>query len=119
MTIAAQTGLADRLRISEREWILLADILHRQIPEKAVWAFGSRATGKHIKRFSDLDLAIAGRLTPAEHAAISEALDEAPINFKVDLVELDLVDADFRKRIEPDFIRLQGEAPAHSDSLLP
>ena len=39
---------------------------------------------------------------------MSEAFDESLLSFKVDVVELDLVDADFRQRIEKDFVLLQG-----------
>jgi predicted nucleotidyltransferase len=34
-------------------------ILRRYIPDREVWAFGSRVSGK-VKPFSDLDLAILG-----------------------------------------------------------
>lgn len=108
MTRSSNLDFADRLHISEREWLLVAAILAAHIPKHKVWAFGSRATGRNVKRFSDLDLAVEGRLTSDERAALSEALDEALINFKVDLVELDLLDADFRQRIEQDFVSLQG-----------
>jgi len=107
MRRSTQTGLAERLHISEREWEIVADILAKYLPGKTVWAFGSRATGQRIKRFSDLDLAVAGTLSWPERAAVSEAFDEALLNFKVDLVELDLVDDDFKERIEKDFVLLQ------------
>jgi predicted nucleotidyltransferase len=102
--------MAQRLQISDREWGIVADILNRHLSGKNAWAFGSRATGKNVKRFSDLDIAVPGRLTWEERAALSEALDEALINFKVDVVELDLVDADFKERIEKDFVVLQARS---------
>jgi len=108
MTTPVNQNLAERLQISEREWILVADILAGLLPNRAVWAFGSRATGLRVKRFSDLDLAVAGRLTSADRAALSEAFDDALIDFKVDLVEVDMLDPDFRQRIERDFLSLQG-----------
>jgi predicted nucleotidyltransferase len=108
MTSATQARLAEQLSISEREWELVAQILGTHLAGRTVWAFGSRATGKRVKQFSDLDLAVAGRLSGSERAALSEALDEALINFKVDVVEKDLVAADFWERIEKDFVLVQG-----------
>jgi len=108
MTSASQAGLAERLQISEREWEIVAKILEQHLAGKTVWAFGSRAPGKRVKRFSDLDLAVPGTLTWAERAVLSESFDEALVNFKVDVVEMGLVDTDFRQRIEKDFVRLQG-----------
>ena len=107
MTSSAQIALAERLQISEREGAIVAEILEKYLAGRAVWAFGSRATGKRVKRFSDLDLAVAGRLTWEERTAVSEAFDDSLLSFKVDVVELDLVDADFRQRIEKDFVLLQ------------
>jgi predicted nucleotidyltransferase len=108
MKRTAQVELADRLQISEREWMLVVSILDRYLSTRKVWSFGSRATGKHLKRFSDLDLAVEGRLTWAERAALSEAFDEALINFKVDVLEKEMVEADFWERIEKDFVLVQG-----------
>ena len=108
MTTSSTQSFADLLRISEREWSLVAEILACQLPGIGVWAFGSRATGLRVKRYSDLDLAIEGGLTSVKRAALSEALDEALINFKVDLVELDGLETDFRQRIERDFVLLQA-----------
>ncbi len=108
MTTSVHPDCAERLQISKREWTLVVEILAAQIPGLTVWAFGSRATGLRVKRFSDLDLAVAGRLTSTERSALSEALDEALINFKVDVAEVDLLDADFKQRIERDFVLLQG-----------
>ena len=107
MKMSVRQNLAERLQISEREWGLVAEILSTLIPDHTVWAFGSRATGLRLKRFSDLDLAIAGKLAMAQQAALSEAFDEALISFKVDVVEIDVLDTDFRRRIEPDFVLVQ------------
>jgi predicted nucleotidyltransferase len=103
----AQTGIAERLTISEREAEIVAGILGEHVPDRAVWAFGSRATGRRVKRFSDLDLAVSGQLTWAQRAALSEAFDEALLNFKVDVVESAMVDEEFWARIEKDFVVLQ------------
>jgi predicted nucleotidyltransferase len=69
MTSSEQVALAERLQISEREGAIVAEILEKYLAGRTVWAFGSRATGKRVKRFSDLDLAVPGRLTWEERAA--------------------------------------------------
>jgi len=38
---------------------MVRDILHRSVPNRSVWAFGSRVTGK-ARRYSDLDLVVMG-----------------------------------------------------------
>ena len=45
------------LAITEAERQIVLDILHKNVPEYEVWAFGSRVKGT-AKRYSDLDLAI-------------------------------------------------------------
>lgn len=110
MTTSIQASFAERLQISECEWTLVANILAEHTSTRSVWAFGSRATGLRVKRFSDLDLAISGRLDLAERSALTEAFDNALINFKVDVVEVDQLDPDFRQRIERDFLLLKPAA---------
>jgi len=101
---------AKTLHLPEHELEQVQAILRQYIPGRAVWAFGSRATGSRmLKRFSDLDLAVEGKLTWEERAGLEEAFDESPLPIKVDMVELGLVDAEFRERIEKDFVVVQGE----------
>ncbi|MDK4525326.1 nucleotidyltransferase domain-containing protein [Kingella kingae] len=57
------------LNISPDEWQIVQTILRQHIPQRTVWAFGSRVNGK-AKPYSDLDLAVLGdtSLSLAEHA---------------------------------------------------
>ncbi len=97
------------LHLPQHEVDLVRAILAQYIPGRAVWAFGSRATGSRmLKRFSDLDLAVEGKLTGPERAALADAFDESRLPIKVDVVELGSVDADFRERIEKDFVLVQA-----------
>jgi predicted nucleotidyltransferase len=97
------------LHLPEHELEQVRAILQKYIPGRKVWAFGSRATGgRMLKRFSDLDLAVEGKLTSLESAELEEAFDESPLPIKVDVVELGLVSAEFRERIEKDFVVVQG-----------
>ena len=73
------------------------------MPNRNIWAFGSRATGKHFKRFSDLDLLIDGpQMSLLESELIKEAFDQSPLPFKVDIVELGFVTPEFQACIEHD-----------------
>ena len=95
------------LYVAAHEWEQVEAILAEVIPGRKVWAFGSRATGIRLKRFSDLDLAVDGRLTWAQRAALGDAFDESLLPFKVDVVELDLIEAAFRERIAKDLVAVQ------------
>lgn len=64
------------------------------------WVFGSRAAGT-ARRASDIDLAIeAPGLAPARWHALREALEEAPLIYRLDIVRLDtLHDSDLERTI--------------------
>ena len=97
------------LYMEPHELQIVHDILRRCIPDHKAWAFGSRATGTRLKRFSDLDLAIEGKLALGERARLAEELDESSLPYKVDIVEMDEVEENFKQRIQTDFIAiLQG-----------
>ena len=93
---------------------MLLEVLRLYVPDQTVWAFGSRATGKYLGRFSDLDLAVEKQFPPGVRSDLLEALDVSDLPIKVDLVELDCVDAAFAARIRPDFVPVQVGAPASS-----
>jgi predicted nucleotidyltransferase len=113
MTPVTQTSLAERLSLAEKDMLIVHEVLQSFIPGRLVWAFGSRATGgRRLKRFSDLDLAVEGKLTWPERAGLADAFDESLLPIKVDVVELGLVDADFRERIEKDFVVVQASGVA-------
>jgi nucleotidyltransferase substrate binding protein (TIGR01987 family) len=96
------------LYLPEYELEQVRAILKEHLPDRAVWVFGSRATGgRLLRRFSDLDLAVEGKLTWGESGALSDAFEVSLLPIKVDVVELGLVDADFRERIEKDFVVVQ------------
>lgn len=97
------------IAIEPHQWTELSAILRVHLPGRRVWAFGSRATGVHLKRFSDLDLAVEGApLTLREAGMLDEALDESRLPFKVDVVSLDALTPEFRAHIEPDFVLIQS-----------
>jgi len=92
------------LFLAERHRKELLRILAVHVAEQDVWAFGSRATGKHLGRVSDLDLAVERAVTPSVRYELKEALDESMLPIRVDFIELERVDPAFAERIRPDFV---------------
>jgi len=97
------------IALEPHEWGELLAILRTHLAGRRVCAFGSRAAGLHVKRFSDLDLAIEGpELTLSESALLAEAFDESRLPFKVDVVELSALTPEVRACIEPGLVLIQG-----------
>jgi predicted nucleotidyltransferase len=67
---------------------MVRGIVTRHLPGRAVWAFGSRVTGRATLH-SDLDLAIMGEgpVDPVTMALLRDDLRESNLPIKVDLVE--------------------------------
>lgn len=82
--------------------IIRAILATHLAPDVRVDIFGSRADGRSLKPWSDLDLAIdAGAPLPlATLAALREAFDEAPLRWKVDLVDRRMMSEDFGAQID-------------------
>ena len=75
-------------------------ILRRQLPDREVWVFGSRATGT-AKEYSDLDLAVIGDipLDLGQLALLENDFDESELPFKVDVVDWATASEPFRQII--------------------
>ncbi|MGN7610538.1 nucleotidyltransferase family protein [Magnetococcales bacterium HHB-1] len=88
-------------------WEIVRSILKEHIPDREVWAFGSRA--KWIARkYSDLDLCILGKesLDLERQACLEEAFSESDLPFKVDVVDWASTAESFRKIIEKERVIL-------------
>ncbi len=95
------------LRQGDRE--IVEGILSRVVPGRPVYVFGSRAKGR-ARRRSDLDLAVGGKekLTFSEYADLKDEFSESDLPIFVDVVDLNTIDASFRKRIEPELLPLMS-----------
>ena len=71
------------------------------------YVFGSRAKGT-AKPFSDLDLAVKENLLERDKVRIKAAFEESDLPFTVDLIELNKIEASFKKHILTDFILLSN-----------
>ncbi|MBF0627410.1 MAG: nucleotidyltransferase domain-containing protein [Magnetococcales bacterium] len=89
-------------------WEIVREILQRLVPDRAVWAFGSRARWM-AKPYSDLDLAILGEesLMLGTLADLHEAFGASDLPFKVDVVEWAMTAEGFRRIVERDAVVVQ------------
>ena len=97
--------------LESRQRDLVLDLLAEKAPHCAVWAFGSRATGK-ARDYSDLDLALLGP-EPLDRAALGrlqEAFAESELNIRVDVVDWRALSEQFRAAIAPHCIPLRPPA---------
>ena len=96
------------IAISPSEWKIIEGILERHIPQREVWAFGSRAR-RNAKPYSDLDLAIIGNqpLGRSLITALAEDFSESELPYKVDLVDWATANPHFRAVIEKDKVLLR------------
>ncbi len=101
--------LADRLGLEVRHLQIVTDLLHKHVPNRPVWAFGSRAFGR-ARRYSDLDLAVGGvgKLAIGTRYDLTDELEESMLPIEVDVVDLNDIDDSFRSRIEPDFLLIEN-----------
>jgi type I restriction enzyme S subunit len=89
-------------------WPIVRGILRKHVPEREVWAFGSRAQGP-AKPYSDLDLAIISDtpLPLALSARLAEDFSESDLPWRVDIVDWATTQPGFRAIIERDKVVLQ------------
>ena len=107
------------IAVQPDHWQIVRDILQKLVPRHAVWAFGSRATGK-AKPFSDLDLAIIGKepLPLSLCAELREAFSESDLPWKVDIVDGSALGEDFRRIIAKSKVVVQ-QAGSETQNRLP
>jgi len=81
-------------------WAIVRGILEACVPDREVWAFGSRAIWT-AKAYSDLDLAVISEkpLSGAVSAALDDALSESDLPYRVDVVDWATTSAGFREII--------------------
>jgi len=97
------------IRLSAQELEQVTAILHAQVPEYAVWAFGSRVHGRNLKPHSDLDLAVLTDqpLSPARVMNLQQAFADSDLPFRVDIVDWAAISVEFREVIRDAHIELQ------------
>jgi amidophosphoribosyltransferase len=94
-----------KLQIAPEEVAIVLSILQARIPDRPVWAFGSRTNGK-ARRRSDLDLAVGGNepLSLRVRTELAEDFDQSDLPYRVDVIDLATITPEFRSRVEADFV---------------
>ncbi len=85
--------------LTDAEFKIVKEILKKHIPKIIVMIFGSRLTGENLKKFSDLDLAICGKISLDTFLKLKQAFSDSDLPFRVDLVEIEKVDDAFQEII--------------------
>lgn len=96
-----------KIEITSQHALIVKTILAQHLPaNSSVFVFGSRAKGC-VKPHSDLDLAIDARqiLGLESMGILNEAFDESLLPYKVDIVDLNAIDDEFKKAIESDCVK--------------
>jgi predicted nucleotidyltransferase len=95
------------LDLSDEDLKIVYGIIKKYIPDKTVWAFGSRVTGK-AKKFSDLDLVIVNEeeLDFNLYVELKNAFDESDLPIKVDIVEWVHLSDSFKKIISSCYYKM-------------
>lgn len=88
---------------------LVLDILAKNVPDREVWAFGSRVQGR-AKPYSDLDLAVLGDLPMGLDvlAALTDDFAESDLPIRVDIVDWATTKNNFRQIIGKNKVVLQA-----------
>ena len=79
---------------------ILDDILQRHLPDREVWAYGSRVSGRSW-RYSDLDLVVMGDepLQAITAVYLREALSESRLPMLVDIADWHRIPRHWRDEI--------------------
>jgi type I restriction enzyme S subunit len=99
-----------KIDLTPAQCLIVKTVLLQFLPPKStVFVFGSRAKGT-AKPHSDLDLAIDAdgqTLDLAILGQLNEAFDESLLSYKVDIIDLNIIDEEFKKAINSDCLRFE------------
>ena len=101
----------ERLDMQARHLALLCELLHQQLPQAEVWAYGSRVNGDGHEA-SDLDLVVRQPADPKQETPalweVKEALVESNLPIRVDVVDWAHIPASFHSEIERAYVVVQA-----------
>jgi type I restriction enzyme S subunit len=116
MSTATETPDID---ITPVDWAIVRNILQKHVPDREVWAFGSRAKWT-AKPYSDLDLVVITD-TPLSFdlsGALREDFSESDLPWRVDVVDWATTSETFRRIIKKDKVVVQS-GKSQSDAQRP
>ncbi|HEX4366222.1 MAG TPA: nucleotidyltransferase domain-containing protein [Rhodopila sp.] len=100
---------APPIEVAPEAWRIIQDILRKHVPDREVWAFGSRAK-RTARTYSDLDLAVITE-TPLPFAVsggMKEDFSESDLPFRVDVLDWAVTRDSFRRIVEKDKVVVQS-----------
>ncbi|MCF8463031.1 MAG: nucleotidyltransferase domain-containing protein [Rickettsiaceae bacterium] len=95
------------LNIEEKHLVIVNNILKKY--DYSFFVFGSRITAK-VKKLSDLDLLYFDNIPTGEIIKLEEEFEESDLPYKVDLVNYNQCDEDFKKTIGKNYLCLQNSS---------
>lgn len=97
-----------KIDVSPEDWLIIEAILQGFVPQKEVWAFGSRVRWT-AKNYSDLDIVILGDAPLSEELFmdLEKNFTESDLPWKVDIIDWYNLDDDFKNIIEKDHVVIQ------------
>jgi nucleotidyltransferase substrate binding protein (TIGR01987 family) len=98
------------LHIDEKHLKIITSIIKsiKELNNCPVYLYGSRVQGKSVK-YSDVDIAIDyhGEFLPdAVKSHISSLLENSPLPYSADIIDINAVSPAFKAKIEKDFVKL-------------
>lgn len=109
-------GIATKIDITPADLKTLQALLKRYIPQTTVWAFGSRVKFTN-KPSSDLDLvAFTTKEQNTQVSLLKDAIEEAMLPYRVDLLCWHEIPENFKKNIEQQYVLVQ-QADTKENSL--
>jgi type I restriction enzyme S subunit len=111
--MTVQDAALPPIDIRPEHWAIVRRILEKHVPDKEIWAFGSRATRK-AREYSDLDLAIISNepLPFSILGALAEDFSDSDLPWKVDVLDWATTSAAFRTLIARDQVTLRVASSA-------
>jgi predicted nucleotidyltransferase len=104
------------LHLDDEDWEIVQKILRDWDAGVKVIAFGSRVHGRHLRKFSDLDLAVwpASPLDWRRIAKLKDAFEYSDLPIRVDVLDLSEVSDEFREIVLKEFLVVQEPGAAIS-----
>ena len=87
-----------------RHWHIVQEILKKYPYD--FYVFGSRVKGTE-RKLSDLDICFKEAIPWNVRSHIDEDFEESDLPFKVDVVDWNMCDEEFRKKIAPDLVLIK------------
>ena len=91
--------------LDKKQLSLLDKIIKQHVPNKTVWAYGSRVTWK-ANEISDLDLVVFDCIS-TDISNFKEALEESNLLISVDVMDWENIPDNFKKTIREKYVALQ------------